>query len=533
MKRILMLLLVLLIIFSLAACGGSNQSAGQKAPEEKTSDVVESVVIAITKDENSLTPFTYVTATGSVVNRLIYDTLLTTDLENNIIPWMVEEDYKIEDGYKKFTFTLIEGQKFHDGTPVTTADVEYSFMNTRKSTNDIEEIKIADERTMTIILKNPDINYLRKALVGTRIICKAQYENVEDPKTVNDPIGSGMYRLKEYKVGEYYIFEAMDDYFKGTPKVKTINMPIMGDSAAVQTALLSDQIAAATSNIGVEMIDTFKAKEGMEIKAGAGYSPMIMNFNNGVAPFNDSAFRNALTYAIDVKGIMTTLYGEYCTIGTKGVIRPDMPYAVAGLDYVFDTEKANAILDEAGYEKGADGIRIDKNGDPCNVEILVYSGSTVRIRAAELASEQLKAIGVNMEVKVMEMDTVDAYVWPDFDVSKGRDYDASMWGWGTSINPNFLVGLFSSDFKKGGCNVCGYKNDEMDAVINDKYAKALTDEALYEALKEMQKIAAEDPSFICFGFADALQACNMTLYNGFVSGKGTNVVNIFSFLDVE
>jgi len=229
---------------------------------------------------------------------------------------------------------------------------------------------------------------------------------------------------------------------------------------------------------------------------------------------------------------MTSLYGEYCTVGTKGIIRPDMPYAAEGLEYVYDADKANAILDEAGYAKGADGIRIDRNGEPCNVEILVYSGNTARIRAAELAAEQLKAIGVSMEVKVMEMDTVDAYVWPDFDVAQGRDYDAAMWGWGTSIRPNFLATLFSSDFIIGNCNVCGYVNEEMDAVINGAYAGAQSDDALYAALGEMQRIAAEDPSLICFGFADSLQACNMKMYDGFKAGKGTNVVNIFSFLDI-
>ena len=536
MKRILAFLLVILMLCSFAACGKKNIPAEQDqpaadAPAEDASAMVDSVVIAITKDENSLTPYTYVSATGTVVNRLIYDTLFTTDLDNNIIPWMVEDDYKIEDGYKSFTFTLIEGQKFHDGTPVTTADIEYTFTHQKKNADDIESIEIADDRTMTIRLKASDINYMRKTLVETRIISKAQYENAEDPAAVHDPIGSGMYRLKEYKVGEYYIFEAMEDYFRGTPRVKTINMPIMEDATAVQSALLSDQIAAATSSIGIEMIDTFKAKEGMEILAGAGYGPMMMNFNNGAAPFDDTAFRNALTYAIDVKGIMTTLYGEYCTVGTKGIVRSDMPYAVDGLDYVYDSAKANSILDEAGYTMGADGIRLDKNGDPCNVEILVYSGSTARIRAAELAAEQLKAIGVQMEVKVMEMDTVDAYVWPDFDVAQGRDYDAAMWGWGTSIRPNFLATLVSSDYVIGNCNVCGYQNDEMDAVVNGAYADAMTDEELYAALGEMQKIAAEDPSLICFGYADSLQACNMDLYDGFKAGKGTNVVNIFSFLE--
>lgn len=541
-KKICSSLLILVLTVSLAACGGQGKEAGGQEPEGNSgSGQTESLVIAVTKDENSLTPFTYVSSTGLTVNRLIYDTLFTTDLDNQVVPWMVKEEYEISEDYRSYTFTLEEGQKFHDGTPLTTADVEFSFTypgtqnvsSQRKICENIESIEIQDESTMTIHLVKGDINFLRSGLAAMRIISKAQYESVEDGTAVNETIGSGMYRLQEYKTGEYYVLEAVEDYFKGTPKVKTLNMPVMEDATAVQTALLSGELAAATSSIGVETLETFENTEGIEIFANAGYSPMLMNINNGRQPLDDTAFRTALTYAVDVNGIMKTLYGDYATAGTKGIIRPDMPYAVSGLEYTYDTEKANGILDEAGYDKkGENGIRISPEGDPCSFEILVYSGSTARIRTAELAAEQLKAVGIELKVKVMEMDTVDAYVWPDFEVSKGRDYDFAMWGWGSSINPDFLTTLLSSDYSVGNSNVCGYVNEEADRIIEEEYGSAVTEEELYGALSALQKTAAEDPGLICFGYADVLQACNTVQYDGFRAGKGTNVINIYSFLDI-
>lgn len=525
MKKILSLLVALMLALSAACLAESS---------------VDALTIAVTKDENSLTPFTYVSSTGTVVNRLIYDTLFIADLDNNIVPWMVEDDYEVADGYTRYTFTLLEGQKFHDGTPLTTADVAFSFTypgaqnvsSQRKICAKIERIDIADDRTMTINLSAPDINFLRDGLATMRIISKAQYESVEDATTVHETLGSGMYRLKEYKVGQYYILEAVEDYFKGAPRVKTLNMPIMEDATAVQTGLLSGELAAATSSIGVEMLDVFRSNPDIEVFASAGYAPMIMNINNGVAPLNDPAFRTALTYAVDVNGIMNTLYGEYATVGTKGTIRPDLPYSVAGLEYVYDVDRANSILDEAGYgQRNADGVRLTPEGEPCSFEILVYSGSTIRIRAAELTAHQLELAGIALTVKVMEMDTVDAYVWPDFEVSKGRDYDFAMWGWGSSISPEFLVNLYSSDFSVGTFNVCVYVNADVDAVIAEQYAAAATDGELNAALMEIQNRIAEDPGLICFGYADSLQACNVGQYAGFKSGKGTNVINVYSFLD--
>lgn len=523
-----------------ASVPGASATQGENT--QPSSQPVDSLVIAVTKDENSLTPFTYVSITGLVVNRLIYDTLFTTDLENNVVPWMVQDDYKVSEDFKSYTLTLIEGQKFHDGTPVTTADVKFSFEypNTqnvsgqRKICSEVESIDIVDERTLTINLKNSDMNFMRGGLAYIRIISKAQYENIQDGTTITATMGSGMYKLEEYKVGQYYVLKAVDGYFKGTPKVTTLNMPIMADNTAVQSALLSGEIAASTSSITIEMLDTFKSAQNIEVFANAGYAPMLLNLNNGAEPMNDPAFRDALTYGIDVSGIMKTLYGDYANIGTKGMIRTDMPYAVAGLDYAYDVAKANELLDKAGYDKkDANGIRLDKSGNPCAFDILVYSGSTLRIRAAELTAEQLKSVGIAMTVKAMEMDTVDAYVWPEFEVSKGRDYDFAMWGWGSSIDPVYLVNMFSSDVAVGTFNVCGYVNKEVDKVITEKYNKAVTEEELYSALGEIQKLVATDPGLICFGFADVLQACNTEKYSGFKSGKGANVVNVYSFLGME
>ena len=233
-----------------------------EAAEDASAEAI-TLNIAITKDENTLSPFTYVSGTGLTVNRLIYDTLMTTDTEDEIIPWMIEDDYEVVD-FKEYTLNLKEGLKFHNGNPVTPEDIKFSFeypvnqqvSGQKKQCNKVESIEVVDEDTVKFILKESDINFMRDALCYIRIIDDAVYEGIEDGSTVNDSIGSGMYKLVEYKTGEYYKLEAMDDYFRGTPTVKYINMPIMDDSTAIQQALISGQIDASTGSIGIEMIET-------------------------------------------------------------------------------------------------------------------------------------------------------------------------------------------------------------------------------------------------------------------------------------
>ena len=109
---------LLCLCLCLTGCGGDSGQRGE--------DGGLALTIAITKDENTLAPFTYVSSTGLTVNRLIYDTLFTTDLEGSLVPWMVEEDYTVEDN-QIFTFRLLPGQKFHNGEAVDAEAVKFSF----------------------------------------------------------------------------------------------------------------------------------------------------------------------------------------------------------------------------------------------------------------------------------------------------------------------------------------------------------------------------------------------------------------------
>lgn len=528
-------------------CGGGSESeitptdktvsTEETATEEKNDAMVETLTIAITNDENTLAPFTYVSGTGLTANRLIYDTLMTTDVNDEIIPWMIEDDYEVVD-FKEYTFTLKEGQEFHNGNPVTAEDIKFSFeypsgqnvSGQRKQCDKIESIEVIDEKTVKFVLKEADINYMRDGFCYIRILDDAVYEGVEDATTVTDSIGSGMYKLVEYKTGEYYKLEAVEDYFRGTPKVKNINMPIMGDSTAIQQGILSGELAASTGSIGIEMLETFETIDNITVYSNPGFAPMIININNGRAPFDNVDFRNALAYGIDVNTICETLYGGHALVGTRGAIRSDLSYSQEGLEYVYDRAKAVELLEGLGYTEMKDGIRLDAEGNPLSFEIITYSGNDLRSRACELIQTQLKEIGIDVQIMTMDMDTADAYIWPDFEVANGRDYDLSTWGWSSSNSLTYLISLCSSDFSAGTYNVCGYVSEKFDTLVNEKLSSVSTMEEMESLLKELQTVIAEEVPLITIAYADTMQACNTEMYDGWVAGKGMNVVNIFSFV---
>lgn len=514
---------------------GSNQSASSAA--------VDSLTIAISADENTLTPFTYVHGSpGFDAMSLIYDTLFVRTPDNTIIPWMVKE-YSVENDSKVYHITLEDGLKWHDGQPLTAEDVKFTFeyvltqSRTRFSAigKKVENIEVKNDKEFTITLKETDVNFINNSLTDLRIIPKHIYENEADATAVTSSVGSGMYKLVEYKSGEYYKLEAMEDYFKGSPKVKNLNLPIMTDKSSIQQGIISGQLAGSTTSVSAAVLDTFNNASGIDILKADGYAPTMLYFNCEREPFNNAKFRQAISLGIDMDTIIQQVALGHATKGTPNFIREDLEEAEKGLSYEYNVEKANQILDELGYnQKNSEGIRLDANGSPLHFSLLTYSDSTNRVRVAELISKQLKDIGIDVEVTSMESTAVDDKVWPEFDVSKGRDFDMTMWGWSAPVmlNGGSLAALCSSDYAIGNDNIGGYKNDEFDKLVSN-YQSATTIEEANEASKEMQKFIANEYPFITLYYDDNLYACNTSMYDGWVASKSGSTLNVFSFLPEE
>lgn len=527
------------------ATGCSQQQTEQSSnSSQSTSSVaVDSLTIAISADENTLTPFTYVHGSpGFDAMSLIYDTLFVRAPDNTIIPWMVKE-YSVENDSRVYHITLEDGLKWHDGQPLTAEDVKFTFeyvltqSRTRFSAigKKVENIEVKNDKEFIITLKETDVNFINNSLTDLRIIPKHIYENEADATAVTSSVGSGMYQLVEYKSGEYYKLEAMEDYFKGSPKVKNLNLPIMTDKSSIQQGIIAGQLAGSTTSVSAAVLDTFNNASEIDILKADGYAPTMLYFNCEREPFNNAKFRQAISLGIDMDTIIQQVALGHATKGTPNFIREDLEEAEKGLSYEYNVDKANQILDEIGYhQKNSEGIRLDANGSPLQFSLLTYSDSTNRVRAAELISAQLKEIGIDVEVTSMESTAVDDKVWPEFDVSKGRDFDMTMWGWSAPVmlNGGSLAALCSSDYAIGNDNIGGYKNDAFDQLVSN-YQSATTIEEANEASKEMQKFIANEYPFITLYYDDNLYACNTSMYDGWVASKSGSTLNVFSFLPEE
>lgn len=550
-KALILQIAAVMVACALAGCGGADspniQSPGS-APGGNTSSGspaspsggdnaarVDVLTIAITRDENSLTPITYVSGSpGFDTLRFLYDSLFTISPDNVAVPWMVEDDYTVSADMKVFTMTLREGQFWHDGTPVTGEDVAFTFDYFKNEfthgrwspiSRQVESVAV-NGRELVITLYNANPGFLRAVLADLRIVQKAQYEGVTDPSELPN-LGSGAYRLVEYRVGEFYTLEAVEGYFRGTPLVQTIRMPIM-DVAAAQQAMIAGQLSTFTAGVAVELIDTFNANRNIEIVSNDGYASTLLLFSNVRPPFDEADFRRAISLALDLDQLVEQITLGNATRGTAGYVRDGLNEHVPGLEYTFDRNASNALLDSLGFDSRDNaGMRLDRNGHPMSFEIFT---NALRSRAAEIISMHLESVGLRTRVTVL--DDVNVRVWPDMDTSKQHDYEMSMFGWSAPIvqRPGAIIGAASSDFSGvGGQNLPHYSNPAFDALAAEFLASV--DPAVRAELNErMQRIVAEDIPFVTLYFADSISAVNTSHYDGWVFPKGALAMNIFSFL---
>ncbi|WP_409254057.1 ABC transporter substrate-binding protein [Bacillus sp. SCS-153A] len=503
----------------------------------------KSLKVGIAKDESGLNPYTYVTGyPGLDLVNLLYDNLFVLDENNQPQPWLVKEYQVSEDGLT-YDFTLHEDIKWHDGEPLTAEDVKFTmeyfiehpksrFTNPLKSIVSIEQ---PDETTLTLTLSERDPNFMIQPLSDLPILPKHIWSQINNPDEEMNAVGSGPYTLEEHKSSQYYKMKAFKEYFKGEPPIEEIVFPIIEDSTAMLNALQAGEIDAMSSSISPELVEQFSTNSSLKVVRGPGYSTTLFQINAEKYPMTESAFRQAVNYAVDKQNLVETLLLGYGEVGSPGFIHPSSTFYNSNVKPVYDPEKAKQILEEAGFKDlDGDGFREDPKGEKISLTTLVHANNPIRIRTAELVSKAINEIGIKNEVKPMDDTTVVSLMWPDFDVTKGRDYDMGVWGWSSTMQlfPDRMVELFHSDLTIGSVNIGAYQNEEFDQLA-EQLASTFDEEERTNVIHDMQTLVAEDSPFVTLYYQEIVNAYNPSVYDGYVFQAGKGIINKLSFVAGE
>lgn len=512
------------------------------APSFAKSDV-NSLKIGILGDESTLNPYTYLTGyPGLDLVSLLYDTLFQLDKDNNPVPWLVK-DYTVSEDGLTYSFTLNENIKWQDGKPLTAKDVKFTvdyllkypksrFTNPLKT---ISSVTVENDTEFTIVLSKPDPNFMIQPLADLPILPEHIWSGITAPDSEKNAMGSGPYILSEYKANQYYKMKANPDYFKGAPPIQEIVFPVIEDTTAMYNALKSGEIDAISPNITPELVNQFESNSSLKVTRGPGFNTTLFQLNAEKYPMTEKPFRQAIDLAIDKQNLVDTVLLGFAEVGSPGFIHPTSPSYNSELKPVFDPEKAKQILEDAGFkDTNGDGFREDQNGKAIDLTTLVHSNNPIRIRVAELISEALNGIGIKNTVKALDDTTIISLMWPDYDVTKGRNFDMGVFGWSNTMQlfPDRIVELFYSDPAVGSVNIGGYKNAEFDKLA-DQLRATYEEEDRQKIIKELQSFVADEAPIITLFYQEIVNAYNPKVYDGYVFQTGKGIINKLSFVAGE
>ena len=479
--------------------GGMPGRAAAQAPAPGATPRRGGTLTAIVQPE----PPTLISALNAgaptgVVSTNIFDGLFTYDWDMALKPALAESWQVAPDGLA-ITFRLRPGVRWHDGQAFTAADVKYSLEEIwrkihprgRATFANVDAVETPDPLTVVLRLRQPSPVILSALnAYESQILPKHIYEG-SDPlaNPVNlKPIGTGPFRFKEWVRGEHIILERNPDYWEADkPYLDRIVFRIVPDATARAALLETGQAQYAPySPVPLSDVARLRALPGLMIET-RGYewiSPwLFLEFNLRKPELADVRVRRAIAHAVNRDVIARTVWHGFGKAAVSTVPSSLARFHKADVaQYPFDVKRAEALLDEAGHKRGADGMRFALSHD-----FLPY-GDDYR-RTGEYVRQALRRVGIDLTLRSQDTPSYLRRVFAEY------EFDISS-SWASSFSdPQIGVQRFfwSKTINKGTpwTNASGYANPAMDQVI--EAAQRSADPAERSRLfGEMQRIAAED-----------------------------------------
>lgn len=480
MKRILTTIMILIIVIALPGCKASNTDA--KVQTNDTKENQETVIRLAGGDWGLPSPYLhYSRGPGGFKMYLLFDSLIEKD-EEGMIPWLASE-WNIENDGKDYIFTLRDNILWHDGEKLTPEDVKFTYEYYKKhppvwnslTVNGnyiVENVEIIDGNRIKITVDSANATYLER-LGKARILPKHIWKDVEDPHKFDSEkavIGSGPYKFISYnKEQGTYKFNAYEDYWGPKQRVKSIQwVPVSDDILAFEKGDVD------TISPSADIISRYQKSDEYTIKKNKGFwgYRLILNMEKR-SELKEVSLRKALAYGINRQEMVEKVARGAGIVASMGYIpKEHIWYNDKALKYAYEPEKAKKLLGEKKYA----------------FEILTGNrGAEVKI--AELIKMTLKEIGININIKSVDMKTRDMAV-------KNRDFEIALighGGWGG--DPDSLREIYGTDTQEDGSpasnSLPGYYNDEI-TKLSQEQMKEIDNKKRKEMIFKLQELIAED-----------------------------------------
>ena len=387
MKKYISLLLAVALVFSITASFAEE-------------DYADTIIIGIVSEPTYLEPNAPALGGKEIhVTEQIYEGLVAMNEENTGIVPSLASDWTISDDGMVYTFNLVPGVVFSDGTPVTGEDWVWSLYRARDTETSeysfiaavIDTVEATDEQVV-ITLKSPTSSFLAQLCSFNMVLgCKSYAESMTEDEYIMNPMGTGPYMLKEWSRGNYVLLEANPNYREAdsvlTPYIK---FQVVSDDNTRLLQLQAGQIDIM-GDVPASQMSVVSSTEGLALSVYASTQIRYMMLNTTKAPFDDIAVREALIYGLNKAEMAEVVYGEFGEAVASVLSGSHGEYYNTDLEVVpYQPEVAKQMLEAAGYPDGVE------------FTLSIAAGNEVYEQIAILAQASLAEAGFTVNIENVE-----------------------------------------------------------------------------------------------------------------------------------
>lgn len=335
--------------------GQSTASATEQSAAPSERAIKDELVVVLKGEPSNIDPHGNGELVAFTVQTAVYDTLVTKDVDGNVVPALATSWEEVDD--KTIRFHLRDDVIFHNGDKMTAEDVAFSIKRATEkpssssifSAFDGENVKAVDEYTVDIAGKSPFAGMLNY-LCSTRgqILCKAYVEQVGDNEAGRAPMGTGPFMFKNWETGTSITVERNENYWGETSAYKTLTFKFITE-AATRAIEIESGNADIILDPSTSDLPRLVADENLNVVTGPSYGISYVAFNIASDACSDIRVRQALSLAVDTTAVVEAVYGEYANPAESVIPSTVFAYKSQGT-HEYDPEKAKALLAEAGYE---------------------------------------------------------------------------------------------------------------------------------------------------------------------------------------
>jgi peptide/nickel transport system substrate-binding protein len=531
-----------------AGCGGDDEEAAEPAPpppaettgggeteapppetttEETGGGIVEGGILRVgsTDHIDSLNPFVAFNAQAYVAFVMVYPVLVQYGPGYEFEGDWAESWETTPDGLV-WTFKVKPGE-WSDGTPLTAEDGAWTCNTIVKYADGpaaalapflshVKDCRAPDPQTLVITYEQPVGNVLPQ-LQQFFILPKHVWEPIAgaDGKGLKKArpaeslplVGGGPFTITKFESKGTTIYERNAGYYGTPPHVDAVGLQIFTNEDAMVAALQAGELDFV-DEVPAHAVETLESADDIVVSRNPGFQVNNFIFNSNPDKTKnrellDPKVREAIAHAIDRQAIADTAYAGYAEPVASIVAPVTGEWMNPNLQpEPFDIDVANQLLDEAGYERGADGIRVDQDGEKMSYEVITPTGVQGINREFEIVRAGLEQIGIEVKQKALDDTTAFEEIGaPDW---KYLDFDMAMWDWVGYLDPDFVLSVVKCD-QYGGWSDTAYCNPDYDELY-DQQGVTVDQEARKQIVWEMQQILYDDRPYIQLVNLEAIAA---------------------------